>query len=464
MDLDSPRLRVRPAESGLVLEGRWKILPDPFVFEDENYTIFSGLDVKQSTRVAIKVYQGSDVVTWRKFRRSIDFQLTLRSRFSDDGGRLEPSVPLEKLLEELKARMSLTDFPAARLFLTKMNLRECFADLISFSHDSNWNPALDPETGLFFAILECPPEAISLQQRLDVCRMAKEPMSIEEVLQIQWALISMVLGLNAEGLVHLEMDPSRIIAFQKNGKTLWKLMDFDPILCAGTHIRPQELPSYEWYAPPEIAKVFLRGPRDGERVAITTGLMVFSAGMCMLDVSTHLACHDDAGLCWRLKWDQKHPGKSPIALAGENSVRATTSLPVIPQECLEMLRRTNMDLGRLLEAMLSRNPEKRIHIGQCVMHPWFEPKRSAIFYAKWSMPDEPPVPGTTGPGSPPPTLHFPTEQHGPTTTTATAAMTTMSQKKQPGAQQPRRGDGDCQRGCRCHINNSQSDETTESDI
>lgn len=357
----------------------------PF-YEDGAATVFRARDSRDSSIVAAKVYKDIGPVSVQKFRKSVELLLTFRGRFSEQGERVEGSQNLDIILEQLKAQINLSDFAAAHSFITHMDFRRCFVELISFSHDTEWNPSVDLETGTLFIIMEA--GEMSLRQRMTECIHAKSCLQVDEIQQIHWTLVSAVCGLHTEGYMHLDVKPSTVFSYKNSrGKEVWKLIDLDGVVRSGAQMRLSEIPHAPEYAPPDLAQLYLRSQREGGRIILDRKMNVWSAGMCALEALSLMPVFD-VKYSWFQKWQQNKGGATSFmaTLAGERGNLGTEKM--IPPDMFEAMQRTNPDMAQMIEGMLVKESKQRATITQCLMHKWFEPKRKAVFNARWGVEED----------------------------------------------------------------------------
>jgi len=388
---DSQTEKPQKVEAGRLLYGRWRLSREKPLFQDETSTVYRARDARTSKDVALKVYRDSGPVSLQKFRKSVELLLTFRGRFNEKGMRVEGSQNLDLLLEELRSQTSLADYATAQSFITNMSFRSCFVEIICFSHDKDWNPAVDPESNLLFIVMEM--GEMSLRERMNECIHTKSSLTITEIQSVHWALVSLVCGLHSEGYMHLDVKPSTLFRFTvgqtKSGKPkhLWKLIDLDGVVRSGAQMRLVDLPYAADYAPPELAQCYLRSQREGGKIKVERKMNVWSAGMCALEAVSLMPVLS-VKYSWYQKWKQTKGGNTNFmaALAGEKSNLGIEK--IIPQDLLEGMRFVNPDMAHLVETMLVKEPKHRHSIGQCLLHKWFEPKRKAVFNARWGIEED----------------------------------------------------------------------------
>jgi len=357
----------------------------PF-FDDQFSTIFKARDVRESREVCVKVYRDTGPIAVQRFRRSVELLLTFRGRFNEKGLRVEGSQNLDLLLEELRSQTNLSDYASAHSFLSHMNFRSCFAEIICYSHDKEWMPAMDMETNLLFIVMEIP--ELSLRDRLNECVHTKSSLKVDEILQIHWALVTMVCGLHTEGFIHLDIKPTTLFRYRNaKGKEVWKLLDLDGAVRTGSQVRLQDLPYVQEYAPPELAQLYLKGQREGGRIKLSRSMNVWTIGMCAMEAVALMPVYD-VKFSWYQKWKQNKGGNTNFlaSIAGEKSNMGLEK--VIPQDLREGMQFVSEDMGRLLEIMLVKEPKHRASIAKCLLHKWFVKKRQQAFNARWGIEDE----------------------------------------------------------------------------
>jgi len=376
----------RLVEPGKLLQGRWRVSRDVPFYDDEISTVIRVRDINGSKDACMKIYRGNDPYTVQKFRRSVEALLTFRGRFTSQGCRVEGSTNLDLVLEELRAHASFAEYAAGQSFLTHMDFRHAFAEIICFSHDRDWMPAMDTASNLFFIVMEVP--ELSLRERLTDCIAQKVCMPQEEINHIHWALTCMVCGLMTEGYLHLDIKPATVFRFKdQRGKDKWKLIDLDGIALCGSQMRFQDLNYTVEYAPPELAKLYLASQREGGRVKLARSMNVWSIGMALLEVAALMPVYD-AKFSWYQKWkeDTKTVGKFLATVAGDRHGLGMEKM--ITDELRQALTWVSPDLCALMEGIFVKDEKKRFTITQCLLHKWFTPRRKAVHDARWGVEEE----------------------------------------------------------------------------
>merc|ERR1719446_1236986 len=100
----------------------------------------------------------------------------------------------------------------ARRMVENMDIRRCFAELLSYSTDKSGEPGPDTVTGKLFIVTDLGQESLAdrLSQHADAGQMLK----LEELRDLQWSLVTIVSGLHAIGYVHLDIKPRNIMYFK----------------------------------------------------------------------------------------------------------------------------------------------------------------------------------------------------------------------------------------------------------
>ena len=72
----------------------------------------------------------------------------------------------------------------------------------------------------------------SLESRLEAAASSSQRLSVNDLKNVHWSLVSIVCGLHSAGFVHLDIKPSNIVRFGE----AWKLINFDGCKEAGTTV------------------------------------------------------------------------------------------------------------------------------------------------------------------------------------------------------------------------------------
>merc|ERR1719478_1240614 len=126
--------------------------------------------------------------------------------------------------------------------------------LLDYSQDANGEPCGDDDDGLPYVITEI--AQYSLKEFLSTSSQNPSDVSKANVKQITKALMLVMAGLHAKGLVHLDLKPENLMVF--DGRL--KLIDVDGCIKVGTKIQMGD-PSISFspcYCAPEWASFVLQ--------------------------------------------------------------------------------------------------------------------------------------------------------------------------------------------------------------
>jgi len=200
---------------------------------------------------------------------------------------------------------------------------EClFMQLIDFSV-KNKEPGPDPTDNCYYVVTEL--AQYSLKDFLEQKRAAKEVLSKAAVKNIAKAIILVVAGLHAKGLVHIDLKPENIMSF--SGR--FKLIDVDGCASKGTMIDVQDnmISFSACYCSPQWAAFLIVESED--RISIEPTFDVWSLGLTLaelvsaapvmkikyLHILQHSSTHGQAGFLFMdwLKSVQEVPMPKEIA-------------------------------------------------------------------------------------------------------------------------------------------------------
>lgn len=222
-----------------------------------------GVCVETGQEVAIKVYKapkdpnkGEDV-RLQKFRRQISVLNMLQ----------EPFGPVK---DERLWHPQLASTKPSKLFMT----------LLDYSKDDSGTPAPDPQDGVMYVVTEL--AQYSLKDYLSLRRDQDKGLSRGAVKNISKAIILVVAGLHAKGLVHLDLKPENLMMF--NGRL--KLIDVDGCVPAGSEISIQDssISFSPCYCAPEWARFLIE--ESESKITVNPHLDVWSVGMTVCELAT----------------------------------------------------------------------------------------------------------------------------------------------------------------------------------
>merc|ERR1719282_568369 len=201
-----------------------------------------GTNIKTGEMVAIKVYKtlkegaNSEDVKMQKFRRQISVLTELQEPFQ---------VP--------------TDLTLWSDQLSRAKPSRLFMQLIDYSKNARGEPAPDPVDGVLYVVTEL--AQYSLKDYLSLRRDQGRPLTKDTVKNITKAIILVMAGLHAKGLVHIDLKPENLMMF--NGRL--KLIDVDGCVKSGTHVSIEDSQS---------------------RMMVSPALDVWSVGMTVCELVT----------------------------------------------------------------------------------------------------------------------------------------------------------------------------------
>lgn len=254
--------------------------------------------------------------------------------------------------------------------LNKIDTVCCFVRLLAHSEQSNM-PGLDMESEKLWLAFEMGTQ--SLEERLEEHAAQGTMLPAEELRQVQWSLVSMVCGLHAAGYVHMDLKPANIVRFGK----IWKLIDFDGAVKTGTVISLKEMCISPCYMPPEIAKMLID---ERKEMQVSRLMDVWSIGLCAMEA----IFMQPVMRPWYTEWFEE-TGSERKYLEWLSDFEAKPDL--FADDMTEAMRQIDPDMSELLQGMLTKDPNKRMDIAQCLIHPWFSDIRSRAWSDKFSVED-----------------------------------------------------------------------------
>jgi len=246
-----------------------------------------------------------------------------------------------------------------------------------YSRDPEGEPGPDADQdGIVYLIMEIGQE--SLDERLVACRNEGISLTVEELRELQWALVAIVWALHAVGYVHMDIKPCNIMRFNKETdgcSDQWKLIDLDGAAKSGGQIKMEDCTFTPEYMPPELAQQYIRANSKGKLGSVTLSRLmdVWSVGM----VSLEAIFLQPVLRPWFEQWQQETGDDDKFYgwLANYDTE------PILSGELRELLYDMNPDMCEVLEGMLMKNPEKRADMSQAVLHKWFEPVRVKLLHS-----------------------------------------------------------------------------------
>jgi serine/threonine protein kinase len=225
-----------------VLDGKYQMdmTRDGFLGEGTSCLCARGRDTTTGELVAIKVYKSE------------------RSRHGDDGTTLtkfKRSIAVLKKLQDPFERPVDPELWSSQLELVKP--AKLFVRLLDYSKDEHSEPGYDVKDGKLYLVTELAQQ--SLKQFVAKRREDRAPPSKETVKSVAKAILLVMAGLHAKGLVHMDVKPENLMVFDG----CLKLIDVDGCVAIGTDITltDSSISFSPIYCAPEWAK-FLLGQKD----------------------------------------------------------------------------------------------------------------------------------------------------------------------------------------------------------
>lgn len=223
-----------------------------------------GIDLETGQEVAIKVYKtatksvnSSEEIRLQKFKRQIQVLKMLQEPF------VQPK-------DETLWHADLAKASPSKLFMM----------LVDYSKDAKGEPAADTNDGVMYVITEV--AQYSLKDYFALKREKNKPLSRESIKACARAIILVVAGLHAKGLVHLDLKPENLMMF--NGRL--KLIDVDGCVPIDSEvsINDSSISFSPCYCAPEWAR-FLIDEAENKIIA-RPHLDVWSIGITLCELVT----------------------------------------------------------------------------------------------------------------------------------------------------------------------------------
>lgn len=361
------RVPTSPKNQKVLLE-RYKFSTSNSLGQGAFAQLYKGLDLETIKPVAIKIFNTPEskqeqAGLQQMFTHSVDVQQSIKKSTAVDGGQWgrQNSWAVQTLADEALRNVAGDDSDARKTVET-MELKECFLELLDYSKDALGRPAMDSSSELYFMVTEL--GEISLADFLSSRADSGESLSVEELRQLHWNLISIVCGLHAAGFVHMDIKPCNIM--RVNG--MWKLIDFDGAIKTHTCADLTQVMVTPTYAAPEVARKLLSA---GARTMDVSRLMdVWSLGMCALECIFLQPILEG----WYVEWE-KECGDDTKFLKWLSDYEK----PVMEGEMTDAMREIDPDMSDLLLMMLTKDPAHRSNIADCICHKWFHPIRERLW-------------------------------------------------------------------------------------
>jgi len=213
-----------------------------------------GTDIETGQEVAIKVYK-----------------LATKSVNSSE------EIRLQKFKRQIQV---LKDQTLWHPDLAKATPSKLFMMLLDYSKDDKGEPAPDPTDGVMYVITEV--AQYSLKDYFALKREKNKPLSRESIKACARAILLVVAGLHAKGLVHLDLKPENLMMF--NGRL--KLIDVDGCVPIDSEvsINDSSISFSPCYCAPEWAR-FLIDEAESKIIA-KPHLDVWSIGITLCELVT----------------------------------------------------------------------------------------------------------------------------------------------------------------------------------
>eukprot|EP00427_Karlodinium_veneficum_P029686 CAMPEP_0169208308 /NCGR_PEP_ID=MMETSP1016-20121227/14062_1 /TAXON_ID=342587 /ORGANISM="Karlodinium micrum, Strain CCMP2283" /LENGTH=614 /DNA_ID=CAMNT_0009285673 /DNA_START=1610 /DNA_END=3458 /DNA_ORIENTATION=- len=223
-----------------------------------------GVNIKTQDAVAIKVYKESkssssskqEDVMMLKFKRQVEVLTELQKAFQKP---TDPSL----WHDDATAKPS-----------------SLFMALLDYSKIDAETPGADPTDGVVYVVTEL--AQYSLKDYLALRREQCRPIPKDSVKSISRAIVLVVAGLHAKGLVHIDLKPENLMMF--NGRL--KLIDVDGCVKIGTTVSIQDssISFSPCYCAPEWAQFLIN--ESNSKITVVPALDVWSVGMTICELVT----------------------------------------------------------------------------------------------------------------------------------------------------------------------------------
>eukprot|EP00747_Dinoflagellata_sp_TGD_P183001 gnl/TRDRNA2_/TRDRNA2_37623_c0_seq1.p1 gnl/TRDRNA2_/TRDRNA2_37623_c0~~gnl/TRDRNA2_/TRDRNA2_37623_c0_seq1.p1 ORF type:complete len:499 (-),score=79.10 gnl/TRDRNA2_/TRDRNA2_37623_c0_seq1:210-1706(-) len=315
-----------------------------------------GKIIQTGEDVAVKVYKDrSDKaadkhkdVTLQKFKRQVEVLEELQTPF------VRPS-------DETLWHEQLELLQPSRIFMS----------LVDYSKDQHGQPGPDTSDGVLYIVTEV--AQYSLKDFFAHMRAKRKPIPNETVKSIAHAIVLVVAGLHAKGLVHLDLKPENLMVFPNDRL---KLIDVDGCVKIGTSLSVHDstISFSPCYCAPEWGRFLLNREKD-PRMVVSPGLDVWSIGMTLCELvnmepvtrATYASFGRSAkssreGSCRFIQW-LAHGG-----FRFADWLKDTNTGSLVPEESWDP------DLIDMLgRCLLVNDVRARNNLAECLSHPYFAP-------------------------------------------------------------------------------------------
>jgi len=362
------------SSKAVVLQERFVVSFDHVVGEGSFGKVCKGLDRQTNKEVAIKLfntYPGEP--EWEKTKLSFQDTIeTMRklasSRCTNQKAANARGRRISFNCDVITADSANQNGGTALPIMEHMNLSECFVKLIAFSGGSDGVPGLDIEADRLYIVFELGSE--SLEDCLSHHSQSGTTLSVDELRCVHWCLVSIVCGLHAAGYVHMDIKPGNIVRFGG----VWKLIDFDGAVPAGTTLARDRLLATPCYMAPEAAKML---SEEASHMEVSRLMDVWSVGMCAMEA----IFLQPVLMPWYIEWSNETGDTTKYMkwLADYTAAPA-----VMDADMCQAMNDIDPDMCSLLKCMLEKDPSRRSDIAECLVHSWFAPMRKQL----WKRLDE----------------------------------------------------------------------------
>mmetsp|Transcript_20322 Transcript_20322/g.36292 ORF Transcript_20322/g.36292 Transcript_20322/m.36292 type:complete len:686 (-) Transcript_20322:45-2102(-) len=312
---------------------------EDYVGEGSSSVCRKGISIATGEAVAIKVYKAksskSEEVRIQNFVRQVAVLKKLQEPFD---------TPADQNLWH-------PDLAAKPVTL--------FMQILDYSQDEDGNPAPDPADGIMYVVTEL--AQYSLKDYLALRRERGKRLSQDSVKNITKAILMIVAGLHAKGLVHLDLKPENLMMF--NGRL--KLIDVDGCMQIGSEVSVQD-PSISFspcYCAPEWAN-FMIDENQEQTIDVQPHLDVWSVGITVAELVTLDAILKPMYSNF-LRNGHSHREAFFLFMDWLGSIRLAPLPPTI--------KRFDPNMHKFLtESLLVPDHNKRKTLAQCLSHAYFQ--------------------------------------------------------------------------------------------
>jgi len=238
--------------------------------------------------------------------------------------------------------------------LLKMKPSTLFMQLLDYSKTANGEIGRDPHDGHMYVVTEM--AQYSLKDYISARHDQHKPISKESIRSITKAILVVMAGLHAKGLVHLDLKPENLMVF---GGRL-KLIDVDGCVEADTvvSIHDSSISFSPCYCAPEWAKFLIQS--EETTIPASPALDVWSVGMTIAELVT-LDAILKPGYANFLKTCSSHRQATFLFLEYLSEIKSTP----LPKK----VKKLDTDLFDMLSTkLLLCSKANRSTLAQCLQH------------------------------------------------------------------------------------------------